>query len=96
MKQYLFLFFLKNYKLNKTNGNISVILISAIFFAIHSAVFLLFFSYSLLHASRKTFSNVKVSISKQWTPSAFNKSVEPAEVRIKCWNGFQKGTVFTS
>ncbi|XP_041490953.1 sugar phosphate exchanger 3 [Microtus oregoni] len=48
----------------------------------HVAVFLLtFFSYSLLHASRKTFSNVKVSISKQWTPSAFNTSVDlPAEV----------------
>ncbi|KAJ7329101.1 hypothetical protein JRQ81_015275 [Phrynocephalus forsythii] len=39
----------------------------------HAAVFLLtFFSYSLLHASRKTFSNVKVSISRQWTPSSFN------------------------
>ncbi|XP_054940772.1 sugar phosphate exchanger 3 isoform X5 [Physeter macrocephalus] len=48
----------------------------------HVAVFLLtFFSYSLLHASRKTFSNVKVSISKQWTPSAFNKSIElPVEI----------------
>ncbi|XP_057588008.1 sugar phosphate exchanger 3 isoform X3 [Hippopotamus amphibius kiboko] len=43
----------------------------------HVVVFLLtFFSYSLLHASRKTFSNVKVSISKQWTPSPFNKSIE--------------------
>ncbi|XP_004629192.1 sugar phosphate exchanger 3 [Octodon degus] len=38
-------------------------------------------SYSLLHASRKTFSNVKVSISKQWTPSAWNTSAElPAEI----------------
>ncbi|XP_030885695.1 sugar phosphate exchanger 3 isoform X4 [Leptonychotes weddellii] len=48
----------------------------------HVVVFLLtFFSYSLLHASRKTFSNVKVSISKQWTPSAFNKSVRlPVEI----------------
>ncbi|XP_075414851.1 sugar phosphate exchanger 3 [Tenrec ecaudatus] len=48
----------------------------------HVVVFLLtFFSYSLLHASRKTFSNVKVSISKQWTPTAFNKSAElPAEL----------------
>nr|XP_021520967.1 sugar phosphate exchanger 3 [Aotus nancymaae] len=37
--------------------------------------------YSLLHASRKTFSNVKVSISEQWTPSAFNTSVElPVEI----------------
>uniref|UniRef100_A0A8C7E4Y0 Major facilitator superfamily (MFS) profile domain-containing protein n=1 Tax=Naja naja TaxID=35670 RepID=A0A8C7E4Y0_NAJNA len=42
----------------------------------HVAVFLLtFFSYSLLHASRKTFSNVKVSISSQWTPSCFNDSL---------------------
>lgn len=48
----------------------------------HVVVFLLtFFSYSLLHASRKTFSNVKVSISKQWTPSAFNKSIGlPVEI----------------
>ncbi|XP_077003619.1 sugar phosphate exchanger 3 isoform X2 [Tamandua tetradactyla] len=48
----------------------------------HVVVFLLtFFSYSLLHASRKTFSNVKVSVSKQWTPTAFNKSTElPAEI----------------
>uniref|UniRef100_A0A8C6W3W1 Sugar phosphate exchanger 3 n=1 Tax=Nannospalax galili TaxID=1026970 RepID=A0A8C6W3W1_NANGA len=48
----------------------------------HVVVFLLtFFSYSLLHASRKTFSNVKVSVSKQWTPTAFNTSAElPAEV----------------
>lgn len=48
----------------------------------HVAVFLLtFFSYSLLHASRKTFSNVKVSISKQWTPDAFNTSIDlPAEI----------------
>uniref|UniRef100_A0A673YE42 Sugar phosphate exchanger 3 n=1 Tax=Salmo trutta TaxID=8032 RepID=A0A673YE42_SALTR len=37
----------------------------------HLVAFLLtFFSYVLLHASRKTFSNVKVSISAQWTPSA--------------------------
>ncbi|KAM9845898.1 sugar phosphate exchanger 3 [Aulostomus maculatus] len=41
----------------------------------HLVVFLLtFFSYVLLHASRKTFSNVKVSISAQWTPSAQNAS----------------------
>uniref|UniRef100_A0A8C9BTR5 Sugar phosphate exchanger 3 n=1 Tax=Phocoena sinus TaxID=42100 RepID=A0A8C9BTR5_PHOSS len=48
----------------------------------HVLMFLLtFFSYSLLHASRKTLSNVKVSISKQWTPSAFNKSTElPVEI----------------
>uniref|UniRef100_A0A8C5HUF5 Sugar phosphate exchanger 3 n=1 Tax=Gouania willdenowi TaxID=441366 RepID=A0A8C5HUF5_GOUWI len=41
----------------------------------HLVVFLLtFFSYVLLHASRKTFSNVKVSISAQWTPSFQNDS----------------------
>ncbi|XP_036616139.1 sugar phosphate exchanger 3 [Trichosurus vulpecula] len=52
----------------------------------HVVVFLLtFFSYSLLHASRKTFSNVKVSISSQWTPMYLNKTavqLEPAEL----WN----------
>uniref|UniRef100_A0A3P8TC47 Sugar phosphate exchanger 3 n=1 Tax=Amphiprion percula TaxID=161767 RepID=A0A3P8TC47_AMPPE len=41
----------------------------------HLVAFLLtFFSYVLLHASRKTFSNVKVSISTQWTPSIQNDS----------------------
>uniref|UniRef100_A0A452HRH8 Sugar phosphate exchanger 3 n=1 Tax=Gopherus agassizii TaxID=38772 RepID=A0A452HRH8_9SAUR len=52
----------------------------------HIAVFLLtFFSYSLLHASRKTFSNVKVSISSQWTPSDINTTtleLQPYEL----WN----------
>ncbi|CAI5786236.1 sugar phosphate exchanger 3 [Podarcis lilfordi] len=52
----------------------------------HVAVFLLtFFSYSLLHASRKTFSNVKVSISNQWTPFPHNNtspSLQPNEL----WN----------
>ncbi|KAL2102449.1 hypothetical protein ACEWY4_001617 [Coilia grayii] len=44
----------------------------------HLVVFLLtFFSYVLLHSSRKTFSNVKVSISSQWTPSASNTSLPP-------------------
>ncbi|XP_030323486.1 sugar phosphate exchanger 3 isoform X3 [Calypte anna] len=50
----------------------------------HIVVFLLtFFSYSLLHASRKTFSNVKVSISSQWTPSCQNSTateLRPYEV----------------
>lgn len=42
----------------------------------HLLTFLLtFFSYVLLHASRKTFSNVKVSISAQWTPSVQNDSL---------------------
>ncbi|KAM4748071.1 sugar phosphate exchanger 3 [Rhinophrynus dorsalis] len=53
----------------------------------HLMVFLLtFFSYALLHASRKSFSNVKVSISNQWTPSDLNTSeydLEPGET----WNG---------
>ncbi|XP_077399681.1 sugar phosphate exchanger 3 [Vanacampus margaritifer] len=41
----------------------------------HLVAFLLtFFSYVFLHASRKTFSNVKVSISAQWTPSPQNGS----------------------
>uniref|UniRef100_A0A8C4GWU4 Sugar phosphate exchanger 3 n=1 Tax=Dicentrarchus labrax TaxID=13489 RepID=A0A8C4GWU4_DICLA len=35
--------------------------------------------YVLLHASRKTFSNVKVSISAQWTPSVQNVSLSPGE-----------------
>uniref|UniRef100_A0A8D0GFN3 Sugar phosphate exchanger 3 n=1 Tax=Sphenodon punctatus TaxID=8508 RepID=A0A8D0GFN3_SPHPU len=52
----------------------------------HVVVFLLtFFSYSLLHASRKTFSNVKVSISSQWTPSCLNATAlefQPYEL----WN----------
>ncbi|TWW64562.1 sugar phosphate exchanger 3 [Takifugu flavidus] len=46
----------------------------------HLLTFLLtFFSYVLLHASRKTFSNVKVSISAQWTPPLYNASVAPVE-----------------
>uniref|UniRef100_A0A8C2H3E8 Sugar phosphate exchanger 3 n=2 Tax=Cyprinus carpio TaxID=7962 RepID=A0A8C2H3E8_CYPCA len=51
----------------------------------HLLAFLLtFLSYVLLHASRKTFSNVKVSISAQWTPSALqqngsNSSLSPGE-----------------
>lgn len=53
----------------------------------HVVVFLLtFFSYSLLHASRKTFSNVKVSISKEWTPSAWNTS---AELPVETWSSNQ-------
>ncbi|XP_053575007.1 sugar phosphate exchanger 3 isoform X2 [Bombina bombina] len=52
----------------------------------HLVVFLLtFFSYALLHASRKSFSNVKVSISNQWTPSRFNTSVFILEPN-KTWN----------
>uniref|UniRef100_A0A8C5ICU8 Sugar phosphate exchanger 3 n=1 Tax=Junco hyemalis TaxID=40217 RepID=A0A8C5ICU8_JUNHY len=52
----------------------------------HIVVFLLtFFSYSLLHASRKTFSNVKVSISSQWTPSPRN-STAPELQPCELWN----------
>uniref|UniRef100_A0A673HC12 Sugar phosphate exchanger 3 n=1 Tax=Sinocyclocheilus rhinocerous TaxID=307959 RepID=A0A673HC12_9TELE len=41
----------------------------------HLLAFLLtFLSYVLLHSSRKTFSNVKVSISAQWTPSALQQN----------------------
>uniref|UniRef100_A0A1A8DUT3 Sugar phosphate exchanger 3 n=1 Tax=Nothobranchius kadleci TaxID=1051664 RepID=A0A1A8DUT3_NOTKA len=51
----------------------------------HLVVFLLtFFSYVLLHASRKTFSNVKVSISAQWTPSIQNDSI-PAFSPSQTW-----------
>uniref|UniRef100_A0A3B5M5U4 Sugar phosphate exchanger 3 n=1 Tax=Xiphophorus couchianus TaxID=32473 RepID=A0A3B5M5U4_9TELE len=41
-------------------------------------------SYVLLHASRKTFSNVKVSISAQWTPSVQNDSA-PAFSPNETW-----------
>ncbi|KAM9467921.1 sugar phosphate exchanger 3 isoform 1-T2 [Clarias gariepinus] len=51
----------------------------------HLVAFLLtFFSYVLLHASRKTFSNVKVSISAQWTPSVQNGS-SPAFSPRETW-----------
>ncbi|XP_035807299.2 sugar phosphate exchanger 3 [Amphiprion ocellaris] len=51
----------------------------------HLVAFLLtFFSYVLLHASRKTFSNVKVSISTQWTPSIQNDSA-PAFSPSETW-----------
>ncbi|XP_040294790.1 sugar phosphate exchanger 3 [Bufo bufo] len=53
----------------------------------HLVVFLLtFFSYALLHASRKAFSNVKVSISNQWTPSDLNTSVFNLDPN-RTWNG---------
>ncbi|CAN2387223.1 Solute carrier family 37 [Pristimantis euphronides] len=52
----------------------------------HLVVFLLtFFSYALLHASRKAFSNVKVSISNQWTPSDLNSSEYDLEPN-STWN----------
>ncbi|KAG7455805.1 hypothetical protein MATL_G00244910 [Megalops atlanticus] len=51
----------------------------------HLVAFLLtFFSYVLLHSSRKTFSNVKVSISAQWTPSVQNDST-PAFSPDETW-----------
>lgn len=40
-------------------------------------------SYVFLHASRKTFSNVKVSISAQWTPSLQNQSLSPNQVAME-------------
>lgn len=41
----------------------------------HVTAFLLtFFSYALFHASRKTFSNVKTSVSMEWTPADLNDS----------------------
>ncbi|MBN3290426.1 SPX3 protein, partial [Polypterus senegalus] len=66
----------------------------------HLFVFLLtFFSYALLHASRKTFSNVKVSISAQWTPSYQNVSMYflvPEEVWSKnqLFSDLKEATVF--
>ncbi|XP_048739694.2 sugar phosphate exchanger 3-like isoform X2 [Ostrea edulis] len=42
----------------------------------HVAVFLLtFLSYAFFHATRKTFSNVKSTISDEWTPSYHNDTV---------------------
>ena len=42
---------------------------------------LTFFSYSFAPCMEKNISKVKVSISKQWTPGAFNKTVElPVEI----------------
>jgi len=35
--------------------------------------FLICFSYALLHVTRKTLSNVKDSISKEWTPTHCNE-----------------------
>lgn len=50
-------------------------------FFLHSMTLLLHpFSYVFLHASRKTFSNVKVSISAQWTPPLQNQSLYPDQV----------------
>jgi hypothetical protein len=34
-----------------------------------------FFSYSFFHATRKTFSNVKTTISKEWSPTFHNVTV---------------------
>lgn len=66
----------------------------------HLVVFLLtFFSYSLLHASRKAFSNVKVSINNQWTPPSLNASM-PIVDPNSTWNGshlfpdFNSATIF--
>ncbi|XP_069048120.1 sugar phosphate exchanger 3 [Lepisosteus oculatus] len=50
-----------------------------------TAFVLTFFSYVLLHASRKTFSNVKVSILAQWTPAPQNRS-GPALSPGQTWN----------
>ena len=37
--------------------------------------FFLFFSYAFFHATRKTFSNVKSTISDEWSPSYHNNTV---------------------
>lgn len=41
-----------------------------------SAKVTFFFSYAFFHATRKTFSNVKETISEEWTPSFHNESVQ--------------------
>ncbi|KAG8202020.1 hypothetical protein JTE90_010391 [Oedothorax gibbosus] len=46
---------------------------------------LTFFSYALFHATRKTFSNVKVTISETWTP----QNLSLPDVFDKNWNGHQ-------
>ncbi|XP_077981346.1 sugar phosphate exchanger 3-like [Glandiceps talaboti] len=52
----------------------------------HATVFLLtFFSYSLFHANRKTFSNVKTSLQSEWTPSFHNSTILPPHPD-KIWN----------
>ncbi|XP_060078484.1 sugar phosphate exchanger 3-like [Ylistrum balloti] len=41
----------------------------------HAITFLLtFFSYAFFHATRKTFSNVKTTVSEEWTPSPYNET----------------------
>lgn len=52
----------------------------------HVIVFLLtFFSCSLFHASRETFSNVKVSISNEWTLSCLNSTAHELQP-YELWN----------
>lgn len=55
----------------------------------HPLVFLLtFFSYAFFHATRKTFSNVKTTITAEWTPSPMimNKSVSAFVTPHDLWN----------
>ncbi|XP_041349576.1 sugar phosphate exchanger 3-like [Gigantopelta aegis] len=52
----------------------------------HITVFILtFISYSFFHATRKTFSNVKSTISQEWSPSFHNKSVQEVKPD-QIWN----------
>lgn len=52
----------------------------------HLVVFLLtFFSYAFFHATRKTFSNVKTTISAEWTPSFHNSTINKTKPD-KIWN----------
>lgn len=52
----------------------------------HVVVFILtFLSYAFFHATRKTFSNVKTTISKEWTPSFHNVTVNETKPD-KIWN----------
>ncbi|KAI8511372.1 hypothetical protein Bbelb_104720 [Branchiostoma belcheri] len=51
----------------------------------HVFVFLLtFFSYAFFHATRKTFSNIKTTISAEWTPQ-FCNATEPCLRPEKIW-----------
>ncbi|XP_078676922.1 sugar phosphate exchanger 3-like [Branchiostoma floridae x Branchiostoma belcheri] len=51
----------------------------------HVFVFLLtFFSYAFFHATRKTFSNIKTTISSEWTPQ-FCNATEPCLQPEKIW-----------
>ena len=52
----------------------------------HVVIFMItFISYAMIHANRKSFSNVKTLISYEWTPSFSNSSVRP-KLPNDTWN----------